>query len=130
MTENGKLKLLTKMDHFYKDLVPVLRRFPKTQRYTLAERIEKETLSCARLIYFAAYDRSVRLQSLKTLRVNLHLLTFLLRCSHKQSFISDALYERFVRETAEMGQICSQWIKTETKLKEAAHEKAQTLQYV
>lgn len=113
MQGQGKLKLLAKMDSFYEALVPALRKFPKTQRYTLAENIENETLSCIKLIYFSAYQKANRVTHLKTLRVNLHLVAFLIRSAHKQGFISDGLYEAFSRQTVEMGQISSQWIKTE-----------------
>lgn len=116
MEENkGKLKLLSKIDKFYATLLPVLRKFPKTQRYTMAINIENELLSCVRLVYFIAYQKYQRAENLKALRIQLHLLNFLIRASHGQNFISDAGYELYAKEVSELGKITSQWLKTVEK---------------
>lgn len=107
------LKLKGKIEEFYQGLIPILQKFPKTQRYTLAENIEKETLACVRLVFEAEYVKARRLEALKSLRLGLHVITFLLRVSHKSSFIRDGVYEQLTRETTEMGKIASGWIKSE-----------------
>lgn len=107
------LKLKGKLEEFYKELIPVLQRFPKTQRYTLAENIEKETLNCVRLVFEAEYVKARRLEALKGLRTNLHMITFLLRISRHGSFITDGIYEKLTHNTLEMGKITSGWIKRE-----------------
>lgn len=109
----GNLKIKGKIEEFYQELIPILQKFPKTQRYTLAENIEKETLACVRLIFEAEYVKDRRMDALKNLRTNLHVITFLLRVSRKSSFITDGVYEKLVRETSEMGKITSGWIKNE-----------------
>lgn len=113
MVGADKLKLKGKIEEFYKELIPVLQRYPKAQRYTLAENIEKETLKCIRLVFEAEYNRTHRLESLKELRTGLHLITFLLRVSKRSSFIKTGIYEKFTRDTSEMGRITSGWIKRE-----------------
>lgn len=109
----GNLKIKGKIEEFYQELIPILQKFPKTQRYTLAENIEKETLACVRLIFEAEYVKDRRMDALKSLRTSLHVITFLLRVSSKSSFITDGVYEKLVRETSEMGKITSGWIKNE-----------------
>ena len=111
--EKDNLKLRGKIEEFYQELIPVLQKFPKTQRYTLAENIEKETLACVKLVFEAEYIRHRRLEALKTLRTNLHVITFLIRISKRSSYISDGIYEKLTRETTEMGKITSGWIKNE-----------------
>ncbi len=108
-----KLKLKGKIEEFYKELIPILQRYPKTQRYTLAENIEKETLKCVRLVFEAEYNKQRRVEVLKSLRTSLHLITFLLRISKRSSFIKEGIYEKLVRDTSEMGRITSVWIKRE-----------------
>lgn len=117
MESGTKLKLLAKAEQFYDKLIPVLRRFPKTQRYTLAENIEKETLAGIRLIFQAAYHKSDRKRSLEELRTGLHLINFLLRVSHSQKFLTDGMYETLASDVVEMGKISSQWIKNENQEK-------------
>lgn len=112
-SSGDNLKLKGRLEVFYKELIPILQRFPKTQRYTLAENIEKETLGCVRLVLEAEYIKSQRLESLKKLRTHLHLITFLLRVSMHNFFIKESVYEKLTRETSEMGRITSGWIKRE-----------------
>lgn len=113
MGDGGNLKLKGKVEEFYNDLIPVLRKYPKTQRYTLAENIEKETLRCVRLVFEAEYVKARRADALKDLRTGLHLITFLLRISLRSSFIKEGTYERLTRSVTEMGKITSGWIKRE-----------------
>lgn len=105
------LKLKGKLEEFYTELIPVLQRFPKTQRYTLAENIEKETLRCVRLALEAEYSKAQRQKALSELRTGLHLITFLLRVSFRSSFIKDGIYEKLTHDTLEMGKLTSGWIK-------------------
>lgn len=118
------LKLKGKIEDFYQELIPILQKFPKTQRYTLAENIEKETLACVKLVFEAEYIKGNRLDSLRKLRTTLHVITFLLRISRKSSFITEGIYEKLTRDTSEMGKITSGWIKNEEARKNPPPEKA------
>lgn len=117
------LKLKGKIEQFYQELIPILQKFPKTQRYTLAENIEKETLACVNLIFEAEYIKARRLDALKVLRTKLHVITFLIRISAKSSFIKEGVYEQLTRDTTEMGKITSGWIKNEESTKKTPPEK-------
>lgn len=110
-----KLLLTGKIGRLYKDMIPALRRFPKTQKYTLAQMIENELLSSVKLILGATYQREGRIQRLNDVRLNFHTLAFLLRTSQETDCISMGLYEQFSREIDEMGRMSSSWIKAETK---------------
>ncbi|MDD3021740.1 MAG: four helix bundle protein [Alphaproteobacteria bacterium] len=113
MEKQGNLKLLTKIADFYRDILPVLKKFPKDQRYTLAQRIEERVLSCAEMVYFIAYQKRNRAERLEELRVRLHFLGLLVRLSNEQKFLSDKQYEVFSLRLIEMGRITSKWIQTE-----------------
>ena len=117
------LKLKGKIEQFYQGLIPILQKFPKTQRYTLAENIEKETLTCVNLIFEAEYIKARRLDALKVLRTKLHVITFLIRVSAKSGFIKEGVYEQLTRDTTEMGKITSGWIKNEESPKKTPPEK-------
>ena len=119
MAGGNNLKLKGKIEEFYKELIPVLQKYPKTQRYTLAENIEKETLNCVRKLFDAEYNKSRRVESLTELRTSLHIITFLLRISIQSKFITENTYEQFVRKTSEIGKITSGWIKTEVRSSES-----------
>lgn len=118
------LKLKGKIESFYQELIPVLQRFPKTQRYTLAESIEKEALACVRCLFEAEYMKARRLEALKNLRTSLHMITFLLRISAKASLLKNAAYEKLTRETSELGKITSGWIKNEESPKQKTERPA------
>lgn len=108
------LKLKGKIEEFYLQLIPILQRFPKAQRYTLAENIEKETLACIKFVLEAEYNKSSRLESLQKLRTILHTITILLRVSSRSSLLKEEAYEQLCRATSELGKITSGWIKNET----------------
>lgn len=108
------LKLKGKIEEFYLQLIPILQRFPKTQRYTLAETIEKETLMSIKLVLDAEYNKNSRLESLQRLRTTLHTITILLRVSSRSNLLQEAAYEQLCRTTSELGKITSGWIKNES----------------
>ncbi len=123
----GTLKLLGKIGSFYEALIPVLAKFPKAQRYTMAQNIEKETLDCIRLVYFAAFQKSDRIESLRSLRARFHLLSKLIGISSNLHLLPDTQYKILTQQLDEMGKLVSQWIKTEYK-KEEELQRQQGLQ--
>ena len=113
-----KLLLTGKLGRLYKEIIPALRRYPKTQKYTLAQAIENEILLTVKLILGATYQKDKRLQRLNDIRLNLHTIMFLLRTSQETDCMSMGLYEHFAREIDEMGKMSSSWIKAELKKEE------------
>jgi hypothetical protein len=109
------LKLKSQLEDFYIQIIPVLRRFPKVEKYTLAENIEKQVLSSIRLLLIAEYEPKKRMDSLVKLRINFHMTHFLLRVSHTQCFIKAGAYEQLSRQIFEMGKMTTGWIKRENK---------------
>ncbi len=121
-----KVQLLTKAQDFYVGLVPVLRKFPRPERYTLAENIDEKFMKCVDLIYQATYQADERAEALKALRRNLHLTTFLISSAHDLELIaagnkekSSALYKNLVGQLDEMGRMTSSWIAKNDDVKSA-----------
>lgn len=118
-----KVQLLTKAQDFYVGLVLVLRKFPRPERYTLAENIDEKFMKCVDLIYQATYQSEERAEALKALRRSLHLTTFLISSAHDLELItagnkekSNDLYKKLVSQLDEMGRMTSSWIaKNEVK---------------
>lgn len=108
---NGQADVLNRIELLYLDLVPVIRKFPKNQRYTLAEKIDEKYISAVEQFYLGSFEKEKRIQAYIQMRGHLHVLVFLLRVSHRLSFISSPLYEKFSKELIEIGKIISSWLK-------------------
>jgi hypothetical protein len=112
MREPNSLKILQKAETLIIDLLPALRKFPKVERYTLAQEIEKECLEFVKHVHIAAYEIDGRLIHLKQARSSLQLVGFLLRLSRRQAFISEGFYELLTNQNIEIGKMLTGWIKT------------------
>lgn len=128
---DAKVQLLTKAQDFYVGLVPVLRKFPRPERYTLAENIDEKFMKCVDLIYQATYQTEERAEALKALRRSLHLTTFLISSAHDLELItagnkekSNDLYKKLVSQLDEMGRMTSSWIAKNGEVKNG-QQKAQ-----
>ncbi|MCB0370025.1 MAG: four helix bundle protein [Bdellovibrionales bacterium] len=105
------LKVIQKLEVLLMELLPALRRFPKTERYTLAEKMEKVGLDVVESIYTASYHPQLRNESLNLARTRLHLLGFLLRISRRQGLLSEGLYEIISLKLVEIGKMLTGWEK-------------------
>lgn len=105
--------ILNRLEILYLEVIPAIRKFPKDQKFTLGENIDKAFLGVVREFYSASYDKQYRKNALIQMRRQLHEVVFLIRVSHKLSFLSKGLYEKFSKELVEIGKIVSSWIKNE-----------------
>lgn len=103
--------ILNRLELLYLEIIPLVRSFPKDQKFTLGENIENALLTVVREFYSASYDKSSRESSLKQMRMSLHETVFLIRVSYKLKFIKESTYENLTKELIEIGKITSSWIK-------------------
>lgn len=119
MQGNHGPQVLQKIETLIIKIGPFLRRYPKAERFTLAERTEKLLLDSIESIYWATYSKNDRLLKLKSARVQLQIATLLLRLARRQSFLSEGAYEDLALDMIEAGRMLSGWIKACEKLPNA-----------
>ncbi len=105
MKEN--FEVLVKLENLYLKLIPILRRFPKVEKYTLAERIETEVLDLIEYLHDFKFNPQGRGGVIRRARTKVHNLFFLIRISMRSRFISSGQYEEISLILAEIGKICT-----------------------
>ena len=106
------LKVFQKTYDMFLYLHQVLKKFPKSERFTLAQRIENTTLNILQAIIQANHE-SNKSDALKQSSVELEKLRILIRLSKELKFISIQEYENLSQFTTEIGKMIGSWIKTE-----------------
>ena len=93
----------------------VLKKFPKSERFTLTQRIENTTLNMLQSIIQANHE-SDKSDVLKQASVELEKLRILIRLAKDLKFVSIQEYENLSQFTTEIGKMIGGWIKAEKRL--------------
>jgi len=89
---------------------PILNRFPKSQRFVLAQQIENQMLELEKLVIQANAERDKR-RSLFRLDVELEKLRVLVRLAHDLKFMDMRRYALISERLVEIGKLLGGWIK-------------------
>ena len=95
-------------------LLPLTLKFPKAQRFLLAERLGKMALDFYELILEAAMEPAQRLEKLDRADRLLTKIRLLVRLSHDLQCISDGQYEHAAKHMDEIGRLVGGWKKKQT----------------
>jgi hypothetical protein len=106
---NNKLLILQRLQDWIIFVQPCLRKFPKTERFTLAQRIENSSLECIDWVVKANLDKTNRPQHILQARVTLERLKILIRVAKAQSWIDVKRYEFLSEKMDEMGKMLGGW---------------------
>ena len=92
-------------------MLPKMAKFPKDQRFLLADRIERILLDILEMLIEAVYSKQKRAI---LIRVNLKLdsLRFMMRIAKDMKYINLKSYDFFCQSTIEIGKMVGGWIKT------------------
>lgn len=97
---------------FYKLFHQCIRLFPKTEKYSLGERIENTILDTLELVLKASYAPKIeRLPLLKDLDAKVQLLKTLIRLAHEIRAMDDNKYLALQEKLQEMGKMVGGWIR-------------------
>lgn len=94
-------------------LIPVIDRFPKSQRFTLGDRLENTALDVLERLIEATYTRERRAH-LQSANLGIEKLRFLLRLSADLTLLDKRRYEHAVRTLDETGRLIGGWLKVST----------------
>jgi four helix bundle protein len=105
------LKLFQKSYDFYKWIYPILKDFPKSERYTLVEKIHDTLLSfISKVVEARKVEDKNRI--LKQADAELEKLKVLMRLSKDQEFISMGQYRKASEKLDELGKMLGGWMKS------------------
>ena len=88
---------------------PILNRFPKSQKFVLAQQIEVTMLKMLDLVMIANMNHD-KIEHLRNLDIKLQALKTLIRLSKDLKFISLKRYQVFSIKLVEIGKILGGWI--------------------
>lgn len=92
-------------------LIPVTVKFPRQQRFVLAQALQKTALELQEKLIEASFADQPR-QVLQQADVTLTKLRFYLRLCRDLQLLSMGQYEHVARMVAEIGRLLGGWIKT------------------
>lgn len=98
-------------------IIPVLEKFPRSQRFLLGERIETALLDTMELIIQAVYTKN-KTAFLKEANLKIEKLRHLIRLSKDLQFLSIRRYEFVSKGLNEIGAEVGGWIKYTRSRKE------------
>lgn len=96
-------------------LIPQTLKFPRSQRFVLAKRVQDTALDFQERLLEAGLNKgALRSERLAEADVALAKLRFYLRLCHELQFLSLGQYEHVSRMVAEIGRLLGGWLKSET----------------
>jgi hypothetical protein len=105
------IPIFTKLYALYRAIAETLPSFPKTQRYSLGERLENTVLDILELLFFVPIAPT-KLETLQTMSVKVDLLKVLLRLAKDTQAVSSGRYLVLQEMLQEIGKMLGGWIRT------------------
>lgn len=109
-----EIDAITKLYDYILWLIPKLEKFPRSQKFLMADRIESLMLDILMLLIEAAYSRQ-KAGVLKTANLKLEQLRYLIRLSKDLKLVSLQNYEFSARAANEIGTSIGGWLKYSEK---------------
>jgi cytosine/adenosine deaminase-related metal-dependent hydrolase len=98
-------------------LIPQTMKFPRSQRFVLARRVQDAALDFQEHLLEAGLSKeSTRIERLAQADVALAKLRFYLRLCHEMQMLSLGQYEHVGRMVTEVGRLLGGWHRTETAM--------------
>ena len=110
MTEKKGPDAITMTYDLLKWAIPVLKKYPKDQRYLLGDRIETGIIDILELLIRANYTRD-KLKELREANLKIEYLRFLWRLSVDMKYVSTRQYEFVSRQLNDTGKLVGGWIR-------------------
>lgn len=101
---------ITKLYDLILWMLPKLEKYPRTQKYLLADRIETQMLDILELLIEAAYSKK-KADALRAANLGLEKLRYLIRLSKDLQFMNIKSYEFAARAVNDVGISIGGWLK-------------------
>lgn len=106
----NQLKVFHKTYELIKELHGILKKFPKSEKYTIVKRIENRLLDILEGLMIANTEVD-KLNSLNKINLDLDILRVLIRLSKDFRYISFLQYELIIKQVDEIGRMVGGMIK-------------------
>ena len=105
--------ILMKVYDFLKEVIPVLSRFPRSQKFLLGDNIQKIIMMILELTISAFYakDLIVKKESLTQINLKIEILRYYLRLSFELGYLNSSKYNIFAEKLQEIGRMNGGWLK-------------------
>ena len=112
MKEN-KETIIQKMYEFLKNTIPVLNKFPRSQKFTLGDRIQNQ-LSDLLELYIQAYYASAsgKKPLLHQANIQLEIIRHYFRLAYELGLYHSNRYQDFAERLHEIGRMTGGWLKS------------------
>lgn len=102
--------LFAKSYDFIRWLIPQTLKFPRQQRFVIAERLQSTALDFMECLYQAT-DKARQTDSLRQADIKLKQLRFHLRLSHDLQLLDTRQFEHASRLLEELGRLLGAWLR-------------------
>jgi hypothetical protein len=106
-----KLQVLKKLEDWLALLQPALNNFPKSARFSLAQRMENTSLECIDFVITANLHKPHRADHLLKARVAMERMQILVRVARQRSFIDLKHYELYSERITEISKMLAGWAR-------------------
>lgn len=113
---NKSSPIFTKTYDFLHWIIPITAKFPRHQRFILAQQIQQTTFGFhANLVAAAKKDNS--LQNLRYADIELVKLRTYIRLSHDLQYLTSGQFEHGAKMLVEIGKLLGKWLQNITESK-------------
>jgi hypothetical protein len=107
-----EIPLIHKIYEFYKLFHQCLKLFPKTEKYSLGQKIENLILEILELSFKINYSaKNEKMILLKETDAQVHLLKTLIRLAYEVKALDNKKYLKFQEQLQEIGRMIGGWIR-------------------
>lgn len=106
--------LFAKSYDFVRWLIPQTVKFPREQRFVVAQRLQATAMDFMESLYQAT-DKGQQVKSLQEADVKLKQLRFYLRLSHDLKLMDTRRYEYASKKVLEIGRLLGAWLRVASK---------------
>jgi len=102
MRQDKAMAAVVALEDFFVELMPVLRRFPKQERYALGSFMETTILEAVSYLHHYIYSEKDS-EILRRAKGRIHLLLFHARVAKRMGYFSEGQYEIFSHRLVQVG---------------------------
>lgn len=110
----NKLLVLKKLEEWLTAVEPSLAKFPKSARFTLAQKIENTSLECVDQVLFANLNKPRRAEHILQARVAAERVQLLIRVARARSFLDLNHYELLSEKLTEISKMLAGWARAKS----------------
>ena len=110
---NSKETIVQKVYALLQEAIPLLNNFPRSQKFTLADRIQNRLSDLLEATIRAYYSPAAQKKEiLKEINILLEMLRHYFRLGYDLGIYSSLRYKHFAEKLNEIGRMCGGWLKS------------------